>query len=620
MHAANIVPAVLSNIAPDENPPQIVVAALRALSDIVDAAGLAPRTCPLDRSTLADLIFVQEHIESLTALLALSSSRHLCQSQVALAAGLIGRLCRDERHRQALTMAGALDALCSRLASFALAQGHVVPGAESLAHSDGLIKAFPEPAPSTAKMEPILFAIARILGESKYRAHRLIYSPSIIAVFPSLRFRPTKAVQDLRLGNEYSDSAPVSSQEDSTAMEYILPVLPISSPRTSSPAYYTYSSPERIDPQLSRSTPSRFSASTMWDSPRTQKLGRGKEDDAQEMESPLIPWLIYLVRNRDDSERLSAASILTSLFKAGLGTQPSRETSLGLLVVPILVGLISRTEQPSPHQVDEGDRRRTLQRAPAVLAHLIADNETLQKAAFDCDAVNILTRALKRAYSPVDSQLSSAMWSPYPDTNMDVEDDVSAVAQLGQSGEDPLLVHHLKLRESSLMAIAALAGQEEHRKALVREGFIPYVVESLAEYPKRPQAPKEKPRDRQAPAVVGNLDPGFGRNTLGVIIAACHVTRMLSRSVSILRTALVDHAVALPILKFMEHPDIGVQTAATATMCNLVLEVSPVREVSLAVSCVLPSESANRPTAPYGTRCDERSLRFRSLRQPRPEN
>ncbi|KAH8178338.1 armadillo repeat protein [Sarocladium implicatum] len=556
MHAANIVPAILTNIAPDENPPQIVVAALRALSDIVDAAGLAPRTCPLDRTTLADLVFVQEHIESLTALLALPSSRYLCQTQVSLAAGLIGRLCQDDRHRQALTMAGALDALSSRLASFALAQGHVVPGAEALAHNDGMVKAFPEPAQSTAKMEPILFAIARILGESKYRAHRLVFSPSILAVFPSLKFRPTKAVQDLRLGNEYSGSA--SALDDSTAMEYILPVLPISSPRTSSPTYYTYSSPERIDPQLSRSTPSRFSASTMWDSPRTQQLGRGKDDDAQDVETPLIPWLIYLVRNREDNERLSAASILTSLFKAGLGTQPSQQSSL--------------------NQADEVERRHILQRAPAVLAHLISDSETLQKAAFDCDAVGILTRALKRAYSPVDSQSASAMWSPYPDTNMDVED-ASAVARMGQPGEDPLLVHHLELRESSLMAIAALAGQEEHRKALVREGFIPYVVESLAEYPKRPQAPKDKPSDRQSLAVTENVDPGFGRNTLGVIIAACHVTRMLSRSVSILRTALVDHAVALPILKFMEHPDIGVKTAATATMCNLVLEVSPVREL-----------------------------------------
>ncbi|KAK0387983.1 hypothetical protein NLU13_4227 [Sarocladium strictum] len=576
MHAAGIVPAILSDISPDDNPPQIVVAALRALSEIAEASTLVSRSSPLDSNTLADMVFVPEHIQSFTAILALPFSRHLCQSQISLAAGLIGCLCTEDRHRHALTMAGALDALATRLASFAVAQGFVVPGAETLAHNDGLIKAFPEPAPINAKLEPILTAIGSIIGESKYRAHRLVHSPSIIAVFPSIRFRPAKAVQDLRQGNEYSGSAPISPFEDSTAMEYMLPVLPPPSSRLSSPSYYTNSPPERIDPELSRSAAGKFAASTLWDSSRTHKLGRASADEQSDVESPLIPWLIYLVRNRNDSERLSAASILTGLFKAGLGS-PNREASLGLLVVPIIVGLISRNDREITNNDNEKERRHVLQRAPAILAHLIVDSAVLQKAAFDCDAVPILTRILRRAYSPVDPNSAGTMWSPHVDTPMKVED-ASPVQRMGQPGEDPLQVHYLELRESSLMAIAALAGQEEHRRALVKEDLVPYVVESLAEFPKRPQPPKDKSREPRT-LVAESLTPGYGRNTEKVIIAACHVTRMLSRSVSILRTALVDHAVALPILKFMEHPNIQVQIAATATMCNLVLEVSPVREL-----------------------------------------
>ncbi|KAK1254290.1 hypothetical protein MKX08_008285 [Trichoderma sp. CBMAI-0020] len=54
---------------------------------------------------------------------------------------------------------------------------------------------------------------------------------------------------------------------------------------------------------------------------------------------------------------------------------------------------------------------------------------------------------------------------------------------------------------------------------------------------------------------------------------------MLSRSISILRTTLVDHSVAMPVFKFLKHPDVDVQVAATAAICNLVLEASPVREL-----------------------------------------
>jgi len=56
---------------------------------------------------------------------------------------------------------------------------------------------------------------------------------------------------------------------------------------------------------------------------------------------------------------------------------------------------------------------------------------------------------------------------------------------------------------------------------------------------------------------------------------------MLSRSVSILRTLLVDYGVALYVLDLMKHPDVNVKVAASSAICNLVLEVSPVREVSL---------------------------------------
>src|SRR5690606_7328336 len=86
---------------------------------------------------------------------------------------------------------------------------------------------------------------------------------------------------------------------------------------------------------------------------------------------------------------------------------------------------------------------------------------------------------------------------------------------------------------------------------------------------------KERQQDRPSEAVI----PGYGENPPSVIIAACHVVRMLSRAIGVLRTALVDFSVWVPILKFMRHPDVNVQIAAAGAMCNLVMEVSPMREV-----------------------------------------
>lgn len=286
------------------------------------------------------------------------------------------------------------------------------------------------------------------------------------------------------------------------------------------------------------------------------------------------------MRDLDESERLSAASILAALFQAGLATKNGREHSIGLLVVPVLVGLMSRYNASSPGKADDQKRWSILEKAPRVLACLMTDRDQLQSAAFDCGAIGVLTRLLKHAYEPVEALNDGNMWSPHNDTPMDVETQ-SSVTQLGDQGQEQLLVHRIRLREAALMATAALGTTDKYRDALIKEDFIPYVVESLSEFPKKPQSSKEKPKDRANVAIVqaDTVTKAYGRNPSSVIIAACHVTRMLSRSVSILRTAIVDYKVADPILRFMKHPDLQVQTAATAVMCNMVLECSPVREV-----------------------------------------
>ncbi|CRK20107.1 hypothetical protein BN1708_017776, partial [Verticillium longisporum] len=137
------------------------------------------------------------------------------------------------------------------------------------------------------------------------------------------------------------------------------------------------------------------------------------------------------------------------------------------------------------------------------------------------------------------------------------------------------------MRETVLKAIGALAaGRDEYRKAFVDADIVPLIVQSLSTAPVKPSNPRDrvKPDEADGP-VPDTTTSGYGSNTLGVIIAACHAVRMHSRSVSILRTSLVDHGVSLPIFRYLKHPDVDVQIAATAAMCNLVTEVSPMREM-----------------------------------------
>ncbi|KAG5925941.1 hypothetical protein E4U42_003794 [Claviceps africana] len=571
LHAARVVPAILTNVSPYTSPPQIVVASLRALVDISTATALTPPTSPFTVQALADQIFTTSTIESMNASLSMTLSLSPYQLQVRLVSLLICRLCRDERHRNALVTAGVLDSLAVQLAKFAVADGLVVPGAKDLAARDGLSQLIPEPATTSSKIGPLLEALSCVIGDSKYRANRLVYSPVFLAIFPSIRLEPSK-----------NANGPCSHAL--TAMELILPSLPTPILKTQSAAQSTFSASDRA---ADSRTPSR---TTLWnrssasgvvrDSSRFHTAAHSTETSPEDIESPLIPWLIHLVRSLDDYDRLMAAAVLAALFRAGLGRKGVRETTIGLLVVPILVGMLAKNDRNGMDVLDPADANRLLitEKGPAVLARLIIDNEYLLKAAMDCGAIKVLVRLLKRSYEPLtDASQPPKPWSPHPDTGMEIEN-TSPIARLGGSGLNPLLAHRIGMRESCLKAIGALSSaKEEYRKALVSEDVVPYVVESLSEYPRKPRLSKDKSAANEH--LRNGPSPAYGCNPVSVIIAACHVVRTLARSVSVLRTSLVDHAVTMPVLRFLRHPDVEVQIAATATVINLVVEVSPVREL-----------------------------------------
>lgn len=578
-------PAILNNISPASAPTQIIATALKALTTIAEAALLASPSSNFSVEAIADHVFIPQHIESLSTILASSSAPGVTLpilKQNHLAMGIISRLCREERHQQALAAGGVLDLLATQLASIAVRDGFVVPGAEEAARKDKISGAFPVAAKKGVKIGPILETISAIIGDSKYRATRLVNSPSILAVFPAIEARhfPQNGIgrsQD----TDNSSGVELFRPKWLTAMEYLLPAVVI--PQTRSGTVTPFSHSDSAESKTSRKSKSGFLTETLV---RFHVPGHNGAYPASDIESPIIPWLVYLVRSLDERERLAALSVLASLFRAGLCMTIARETTLAMLVVPILIHSIEKNDKESK-EVNEvkgiddpktATRHFVLEQAPVVLARLITDCEFLQKAAFDCDAVKVLTRLLKSTYRPL-PQLQPQYWSPHTDEGMEMEV-TSPTYRLGDSGVHPVMAHRIRTREAALKAIGAIAAcKEDYRKALVLEDFVPYMVESLSEFPGKPRQPKDRKDKAPAEPARNSPDPDYGTNPVGVLVAACFVARMLSRSVHTSRTALIDHNIAAPILNAMKHSDVNLQIAATATVTNLVVSVSPSKEV-----------------------------------------
>ncbi|KAK7921067.1 armadillo repeat protein [Apiospora marii] len=564
LHASGAIEAVLARSCLQSPRPQIVLTALRILRSVTEAAAFAPipptdqasrNSQPsLDSSFLANIIFANDHLESFASILKSDVS-----AQVSAVASLIIGLCREERHQFALVHSGVLDALATQLASFAVAEGQVIPRAEEISQSNGLSSCFPAPARPGVELSDILGSIAAIITDSPYRTCRLLYSPSILAVFPN-----TDSDWDTywKIHADTPDKLAglrPTKHKDHEPMDLLLPYTPIQLRGLSS-----HSSRPGTD-------------SPPWTIPESTR------DDSENPESPLVPWLIGLVRSYYSLDALAAASVLASLFKCGFTYRP-RETTLGLSVVPKLLQILGAADR-NVYDLDTSslDSRTqstwaVIERVPSILTRLITDSDNLQKATFDSGAVKSICKLLKGTYDAEPPSVQTELWSPDPDPTPASMGE-HPTCQLGQPGQHPQLVHRSRLRESSLKALGALgASREEFRKAIVDQDLIPYIKESLYQFPVRPRQSKEQSNGNGAGGQDDRAKTELGENPTSVIVAACYATRMLARSVSILRTSLMDNAVEKTIEKLLLHHEVEVQVAATAVVCNMVTDFSPMKE------------------------------------------
>lgn len=173
-----------------------------------------------------------------------------------------------------------------------------------------------------------------------------------------------------------------------------------------------------------------------------------------------------------------------------------------------------------------------------IVAHLVADDTELQRRAGE-------TACLERVVGIVRDLRAS-------------EADEPPASNPYRTWSQPAKA---KLLEASFLCLSSLAlAHEPARAAVADAGLLPYVRSCLAH-------------------------PSYG-----VRAAACQVARALSRSVAILRTSLVDSGIAgdvFALLKNEESASTGrggevskldaVSIAATATLCNLITEFSPMQ-------------------------------------------
>ncbi|KAL1894541.1 hypothetical protein Sste5346_005776 [Sporothrix stenoceras] len=646
LHAAGALPAILSCIDPKTSHRRLVYAALRSIVTITKAARLisvpASSPSPVTLGTLADTIFNPTHLKAFYNIIVAAPRAWWNESITNAAVSLVSPLCRETHHQVALAKAGILDALAVKVASYVVAKGQVVPGADIAAEKEGLLDYIPEPATSRLDISAVLDAAAAIMGNSRLRACMLLCSPSILAIFPQLEF--DSPMNDVHAAWKALSMGGLSNlnQQSLGALDFLLPAIPSqalrghhhsshNSPFPPLGSTFARESLSRQFPSSTSGAAKRGSGSRHPSSGEGSGAGAGPEGlalDSEEQESPMVPWLFSLVRSTSGLERLMAASVLTSLYKAGFANK-TREAAMAYLVVPLLLRMLgeavnSASGDGSGGWVGDDDSNKTehqaiTEAALTILARLVTNSDVLQKAAIDGKAIKILAKLLKESYEPVSTRSNPRPWNPTPTASANpsrtgtpvagtqsqsvggewfVEDNETAAggdadnwamqiasSKLGPAGQSSQLAYRTRLREATLKALTALvAVKYDYQREFADLDAMVYVSASLNATPSKPRANKDRTRSIKDVEMNTNgnsdddVDPEYGRNPVGVLVAACDCVRMLSRSIAILRTTLEDAGVAAPIFRLLRHPDVYVQIAATGVICNLLTETSPMRE------------------------------------------
>ncbi|KAF8415744.1 armadillo-type protein [Terfezia claveryi] len=599
---AGVLGPLISTLNLTTSPPKLVLSSLRTLNTLFD-------TCPSETSTpsnsiagiiTSELYSNRQALKHIQIILSQTSASPSTQQQIALAATLISKSCRHggsgekaaanmEKHQIMLVNDGILEALGRRLAGFIVRDRNGEGSRPPTRSPKGLDdedkeNSVPIPAPVTAQLAPLMDAISVIIKNNpvvtrndSYRQHEFLYAPWILSAFPASSQAPQsrpKAKHKSITSHPISPTMLTASAFPPLSASY----FPAGVPRG---AYAQSCASDTMDSALNTPAP----GSDTEDSSRRRGKRSRKVDTMPLEDSPLVRWLINVVRQGDALTRLMAASLLINLCHRRTGPIVK---SIECMVLPVLVRLLDDDAQSlaqaehhkggaavGGQQLPQRVEWIIRERAPAVLADLINDSEQMQKAAVEAHAIKKLAGMLKRTFevTPSDSttkETNSVLGMK--SLSMRLPDgDAEENARLAAEISSPYKVHRMKVRESTLRCISGLASlKDEYRKLVIDSGVLPYIVASL-----RPisEIKIQDSGPSSAPATAAEGNPPR------VLIAAAYAVKSLSRSVSLLRTSLIDNGVAAPVTALLKSDDVEVKNAATMALCNLLLEFSPMQHL-----------------------------------------
>lgn len=551
--AGHVLPPLLETLRLAETPTRLLTTTLTTLNQIADAVAQEKPGSDVNGQSLAanvrEQLYTRSVVENLAEILAQTAGPSKTNQQVLLATRLLSKTCVEDAHKKMLADAGILDLLASKLASIAAAD-ELIPRIDSThSHREDIPTRF---------LVDVMEAIAAIIKGSHFYTARFLYSQSIQQLFGWPKERTSTA---------YDAPSPSALSSWDKLIPRVQTITSKTDPYTKSwPALGSYTA---VSGESYARLPSM----------ETLQQNSSRSVITDESESPLLIWLMYIARRGEGAERLSACYLLALLKKFGEKwplndpSRTTRERHFSYLVIPLVVRMIEESAEQakkahtlSPTARDEA--RFVLERSPLVLAELVNGNKVLQSAAVDALIMPTLVQILKKSFERATTN-AKPLWQPrsasleFKDSAVDPES-----STLGKTGLSMDILHAFRVRESTLLALAAIAGdQDTYRKLVIEMGAATHIIESLVPYS------ESRGKD-------GNPD--------AVLRAACNVTRSLSRSVSVLRTSLIDHGIANPVFDLLTHQSVKVQIAATEVITNLVLEVSPMRTVSAELHIIRP--------------------------------
>lgn len=546
----------------------LVQAILKTLTLVAERLPPADGQRWAEDQRLASLIYSKEYIEGLTGVVTQDPQSLEIARSVQLALQLIIKTCATDKQKDALVGKGVLEALADRIGSFIVSQGFVLPGAEKRLH-EGKPTILPSPAPPGIKLVTLIHVTAIIIDTSKQRARQFLQAPAMTAVFP--KPLPAFASVDVKKapwgGATYLSGNAVPRYDPSNAIDALLPPISVKSSPCADRAGFP---PLSSTVPLSRERSTFLSGSFMFGGEEFEDL------QTDEDEHCVVAWLICLARKEEGLARLVAIKLLAVFLQHGLARR-SRVVVFGLLLVPLVVRMLEK-DYTLPDRNDEGDmdiitpRLIVKEEAPRVLATLVMDSRTLQRAAVDADAMKVLAQLLKESFNPA-PPARPEVWSAERPAPVSSTSDT----KLGDTCPSPIARHAMRHREALLKALASIAPfDDEYRKMMCDLGVVPCILDSLKPHP----AVKSSPNGD----VLG--DGYLYGNPPATLQAACAAAQALTRSVSMLRTSLVDAGIAPPMFNLLNHQEVGVQIAATKVICNLAPDFSPMKEALVSYGVV----------------------------------